>query len=336
MTRRSLLARLALLTSAAFGTRIMAHADPAPASALKKVKVVIPQESVFVLNYMGAKDAGVFAKHGIDLEVDPRPFAGFLAGLPSKQCMAVTYSGIDSIQKIDEGLDWAIIGPGLTVVQDIIVLKDSPYETVADLRGKIFGTFSTGAGSFKAARAAMIDAFKLDVVKDTQLQQVAGPALNKLLERGQIDAMMNISSLSLEAESQPDKYRVLFSPNDYWRQKTGYPIVWAAPIVAWRSWIDEDKTRAKNFAEATVDSFKWLAIPENLETAVKNHGLLAGVTSPAEIAQYKLWLGKKQMFLTSWDRKTVEAQWKFLDVCQQSGIISKVPAEDKYALFVEG
>lgn len=332
-TRRSLLlAGLGSLTIAAVGSRARANADP----ALQKVNVVIPQSSVFILNYMGGKDAGVFAQHGIDLEVDARPFAGFPAGLPSKQCMAVTYSGIDAIQKINEGLDWAIIGPGLTVVQDVIVLKDSPYKAVADLRGKKFGTFSTGAGSFKAARAAMIDGFNLDVVKDTQLQQVAGPALNKLLERGELDAMINISSLNIAAESQPDKFRVLFSPNDYWRQKTGYPIVWAAPLVAWRSWVDEDKTRAKNFAAATVASFKWLEQPENLETAVKNHGELAGVTTPADIAEYKLWLGKKQMFLNTWDRKTVDAQWKFLEVCQRTGIIGKVPAQDQYALLVEG
>ncbi len=331
-TRRSLLlAGLGSLTTAAIGAGRRAHADP----ALQKVKVVIPAESVFVLNYLGGQDAGIFAKHGIDLDVDPRPFAGFLAGLPSKQSMTGNYSGIDAIQKIDEGLDWAIIGGGLTVVQDVIVRKDSPYKTAADLCGKKFGTFSTGAGSFKAARAAMIEAFKLDITKDAQLEQVAGPALTKLLETGQVDAMINISSLNLAAEAQPDKFRVLFSPNDYWKQKTGYPIVWAAPLIAWRSWVDEDRTRAKNFAAAVKESLLWLEKPENLETAVKNHGALAGVTKPEDVAEYKDWLQSKDMFMTDWDRKAVDAQWKFLEVCQQTGIIAKVPAEDKYALFVE-
>lgn len=331
-TRRSLLlAGLASLTTVTVGTKMRAHAD----SALQKVKVVIPAESVFVLSYLGAKDAGIFAKQGIDLDVDPRPFAGFLAGLPSKQCMAVTYSGMDAIQKIDEGLEWVIIGGGLTVVQDVLVLKNSPLKTPADLRGKKFGTFSTGAGSFKAARAAMIEAFKLDIVKDAQLQQIAGPALTKLLEGGQLDAMINISSLNLAAEAQTDKFRVLFSPNDYWKQKTGFPIVWAAPLVAWRSWVDKDQTRAKNFAAAVKESFLWLKKPENLETAVKNHGALAAVTQPADIAEYKKWLQSKDMFMTAWDRKAVDAQWKFLEVAQQAGIIPKVPPEDKYALFVE-
>jgi hypothetical protein len=180
----------------------------------------------------------------------------------------------------------------------------------------------------------MIDAYKLDIVNDTQLQQVAGPALTKLLERREIDAMINISSLDLSAEAQSEKFRVLFSPNDYWKQKTGYPIVWAAPIVAWRSWVEEDQQRAKDFAAATAESFHWLGKPENLRTAVKNHGVLAGVTKPEDIAEYEKWLGANKMFMTDWDRKAVDAQWQFLQVVQRTGIIDKVPVEDKYALFV--
>jgi ABC-type nitrate/sulfonate/bicarbonate transport system substrate-binding protein len=331
-TRRSvLLAGLGSLTAATVGTRLKADAAP----ALHKLNVVIPAQSVFVLNYMGGKDAGIFAKHGIDLEVDARPFAGFLAGLPSKQCLAVTYFGSDAIQKINEGLDWAIIGGGLTVVQDLLVLKNAKFKSPKDLRGKRFGTFSTGAGSFKALRAALIDAYDLDVVKDTQLKQVAGPALTKLLEDGELDAMMNISSLNLAAEAQKDKFRVLFSPNEYWEKKTGYPIVWAAPLVAWKSWVEQNKDLARNFSEATMESFRWLAEPKNLKTAVKNHGLLAGVTKPEDVAEYEDWLQHKHMFLTHWTRKAVAAQWKFLDVCKKTGIINKVPAQDKYALFVE-
>ena len=333
-TRRSLLqASLGALTTAAFGMRSAVPANSA--TALQQVKIVIPAESVFVLNYMGAKDAGVFAKHGIDLDIDPRPFAGFLAGLPSQQCMTDTYSGIDAVQKINEGLDWVVLGPGLTVVQDVVVRNGSPFKSPADLRGKKFGVFSTGAGSFKCARAAMAEAFKIDIVKDTQLQQVAGPALTKLLENGQLDAMINISSLNLAAEAQTDKFRVLFSPNDYWKQQTGYPITWAAPIIAWRSWVNQDQTRAKNFAAAATESFLWLEKPDNLAIAVKNHGALAGVTKPEDVAEYKEWLQHKNMFMTDWDHKAVDAQWKFLDVCQHTGIITKVPPENEYALFVE-
>jgi ABC-type nitrate/sulfonate/bicarbonate transport system substrate-binding protein len=330
-TRRSmLLGGLGALSATALGGRAGARAAP----ALQKFKVVIPASSVFVLSYFGGKDAGIYEKYGIDLDVDARPFAGFLAGLPSKQCLAVTYSGMDIIQKINEGLDWVVIGGGLTVVQNILVRKNSPLKTAADLRGKKFGTFSTGAGSFKAVRTCLVDAFNFDVVKDTQLKQVAGPALTKLLEDGSLDAMMNISSLNLAAEAQTDKFRVLFSPNDYWKEKTGYPIVWAAPIGAWRSWVDSDKKLALNFAKATTEAFIWLKNPENLKTVVKNHGALAGVTKPADVTEYQDWLQHKDMFMTDWDKKSVAAQWKFLDVAKKAGVLKEVPVESKVAMFV--
>jgi ABC-type nitrate/sulfonate/bicarbonate transport system substrate-binding protein len=313
---------------------VVAAGAPTTAQALDKVRVVIPQNSVFVLNWMGARDAGVFKKHGIDVEVDARPFAGFLAGLPAKETMAATYSGMDAIQKMNQGLDWAIVGGGLTVAQEIYVLKDSPIKSIADLRGKKFGAWSTGAGAFKAIRAALIDAHAFDVMKDTKLVQLAPPALMKLLERGEIDAMLNISSFTIQAASQPDKFRSIFDPNGYWKKKTGYPIVWSAPLVAWKSWVNENPTRAKNFVAAATESFEWLRKPENLDTAVKQHGKLAGVTAAGEIATYKKWLSENKIFLTEWSPKSVEAQWQFLELAKKHGIVEQVPAKDKHALIL--
>jgi len=322
---------LAALAAVALAVAVAAG----PARALDAVTVVIPRDSVFVLNYNGAKDAGIFKKHGIDLTIDARPFAGFLAGLPSKQAMVSTYSGIDAIHKIDEGLDWVIIGGGLTVVNPVIVRKDAPFKTITDLRGKKFGTFSTGAGSFQSARAAILNADNFDVTKDTHVVQVAAPALFKFLQNGSVDAMLNISSFSIAGESEPDKYRVLFDINEYWRKETGYPVVWAAPLVAWRSWVDENPDRAKRFAAATMESFRWIADPKNFDATVKKYGELAGVTKPAEIATYKRLLAQDLMFLTSWDKKSVAAEWKFLEVCKKFGVIKSVPSEAKYALFVQ-
>jgi ABC-type nitrate/sulfonate/bicarbonate transport system substrate-binding protein len=330
-TRRSiLLAGLGSLTAAASAGRA-ARAAP----VLDKVDVVTPANSVFVLSWLGAKDAGIFAKHGIDLQVDVRPYAGFLAGLPSKQALVGNYSGLNAIKKINEGLDWVILGPGLTLVQDIIVRKDSPFKTAADLRGKKFGTWSTGASGFACVRVAVIDAYNLDLVKDTNLEQVAAPALLKFLEDGRVDAMANLSSLTVAAEAQPDKFRVLFSPDEYWRKKTGYPITWASPLVAWSSWVNENPTRAKNFARASLEMLRWLEKPENLRTAVKNHGKLAGITTPAAVAEYVYWLDNKHMFMTDWHRKAVAAQWEFLDACKRIGVLGKVPPMDKYAQFIE-
>lgn len=321
------------IAATAWCTFILAS-PPLTAQTLDQVRVVIPRNSIFVLSWMGANDAGIFRQHGIELEVDPRPFAGYLAALPAKECLASTYSGIDAILKMNHGMDLVVIGGGLTTFQEVFVPKDSPIKTVGDLRGKRFGAWSTGAGAFKATRAAVLDSTGLDLVKDTNMVQLAPPALFKMLENGSIDAMLNISSFTVQAASQPDRFRPIFSSNEYWKQKTGYPVVWSAPLVAWRSWVDENPTRAKNFAAAVAASFRWLRQPANLDAAIQKYGTLAGVTSPAAAVTYKKWLGEKRIFLADWDQKVVDAQWQFLEMAKRHNVLDEIPAKEKHALIL--
>ena len=302
------------------------------ATALKTVKMVIPRGSVFVLSYYGARDADIFRKHGIDAQVDARPFAGFMAGLPSRQVLVGTYAGLNAIEQMNEGKDMVVIGGGLTSMQDVWARKDSPIKTGKDLRGKKFGVWSRGAGATKALQVLMMDAFKLDLTKDTQLIEVAGPALMALLDRGEVDAMFNLSSLSIRAASEPDKYRVLFSPDDYWKEKTGERLVWSAPTIAWREWVDEDRERAKNLVDALHESWRWLR--QNPDKPIEKYGKLAGVENAAEAATLKRMLKEGGIFLARWDSKVVDAQWKFLDLAKQAGIIKAVPSKDKYALVL--
>jgi ABC-type nitrate/sulfonate/bicarbonate transport system substrate-binding protein len=327
MKSKSLLVCGALLALAYAGA-------PSVAATMEKVTAVIPQNSVFVLNWTGAKDAGVFAKHDIDLTVDARPFAGYLAGIPSKQAVATTYSGIDAVQKMNEGLDLAVIGGGLTVFQEVFVPVNSPIKTIADLKGKKIGVWSTGAGAYKATRAAILDAAGIDIAKDAKLVQLAAPALYKMAEKGEVDAMINISSFTIQAVSEPTKFRSIFAPNDYWQKKTGYPIAWSAPLVAWKPWIKENPVRAKNYAAATMDSFRWLRDPAHFDDAVKKYGTLAGVSTPAAAAVYKKWLGEKKLFLADWDQKAVDAQWAFLDLCKKYGILPEVPDKAAHAMVL--
>ncbi len=307
---------------------------PAMAQRLKKVKIVAPRNSVFILSYFAGKDAGIWRKHGIDLEIDARPFKGYAASLPSKEIFVTTYMGTAAIARITKGMDLVIIGGGLTVMQEVFVRKDSPFKTIMDLRGKKFGIWSTGAGASKSLRAAMIDGFEMDYIKDTEMVQVAPPALLKLLDRGDIDSMFNISSLTIAAASQPDKYRSVFVPNDYWKKKTGYPIVWAAPIVAWREWVEADPERAKNHVEATMESFRWLRKSKNLDAAVKKYGILAAVKNKAQAEVYSSWLKQKKIFLARWDREVVDAQWKFIEVAKRAGVISEVPSKKRHGLVL--
>ena len=305
------------------------------AKDLKKVKMTAARNSILILYTFGGRDAGIFAKHGIDLEIDVRPFKGHMAGLPAGQVPITNYAGTAAIARINKGLDLVIIGGGLTVMQEVFVQKNSPFKTITDLKGKKFASWSTGAGAFKATRAAIIDGYGMDVLKDTDFVQASPPALLKMLERGQIDSMFNISSLTIAAAAQPDKFRSIFAPNDYWKKKTGQPIVWSAPTVAWRKWVDEDPDRAKGMVAALTESWKWLRVPKNLDAAVKKYGKLAGVKSKAQAEVYKKWLVGERIFLAKWDTETRDNQWAFLEMARRVGVLTKIPAKETTGLVLK-
>src|SRR5262249_46334080 len=112
--------------------------------------------------------------------------------------------------------------------------------------------------------------------------QLAPPALFKLLERGDVDAMINISSFTVQAAAQPDKFRSIFSVNDYWRQRTGYPVIWAAPLVAWKSWVDDNPARATKYAAADRRLQKMAGGEANLPRSVGPEGCRRRMAIPGD------------------------------------------------------
>lgn len=305
---------------------------PIAAQTLKTVKVTIPRNTISMLNYPGARDAGIFRKHGIDIQIDARGFKGFMASFPSRETLVGTPSGLASIARMNQGLDIVIIGGGLTVMQRVVVPKGSPIRSLSDLRGKKFGTFSSAAGSFKTLRTVGLEGFGIDLIKETKVVVAPPPVLMALLDKGEIDAMWNVSSFTIRAASQPSKYRLVFTPDDYWKERTGLPLLWSAPIVAWRDWIQQDPQRAKGMVAALHESYQWLR--ENSDAAIKKYGVLAAVKTPAEAKVYKRWLKEKRFFLDRWDSHVIDVQWKFLEIAKRVGVLSKVPSKEKHTMVL--
>jgi hypothetical protein len=74
---------------------------------------------------------------------------------------------------------------------------------------------------------------------------------------------------------------------------------------------------------------------QNSDKTIEKYGKLAGVKTAAEAATLKKMLQDGGIFLDRWDSKVVDANWKFLELAKQAGIIKAVPAKDKYALVLQ-
>lgn len=296
---------------------------------LEPIKLVSPTNSSFALSTNGAADAGVFRKWGFD-PVDRvfLPFPGFVAAFATRQSEVGNYSGTTAIRRIaGDGQPWVIIGGGLTVMQNVYVPVDSPIQTVEDLRGKKLGVWSRTSGALEALRIIWLEEYGIDLFdpNDIDLVVAAPPVLFALAEQGEVDAQFQLSSLTVRAASRPDEWRELFSPNVWWQERTGQPLVWAAPVVAWRDWVSEDVDRARRLVSALHESFDWLAEPANLRTAVAQYGELAGVVDQAQADVYERWLGEGRIYLSKWDQETIDIQWEFLELAQKHGVIEDIP-----------
>lgn len=305
------------------------------ARPVEKIKAIAPSSSAVVLAVKGAMDAGIFEKWGFELDLEVLPFSEYVASFANRDVEVSIYSGATAIRAIaNEDMPWVIIGGGLTVMQNIYVPVDSDIQTVEDLKGKKLGIFSTTGGAVEALRIVLLEEANLDIFDEDQVELVVAdaPALFALAEKGEVDAQFQLSSLTIRAASEPDNWRELFSPNKWWIEPTGQPLVWAAPTVAWRDWVAEDAGRARRLVSAYHEAYEWLAEPANLQTAVDNYGELAAVTNQQQADVYKQWLAEGRIFLTRWDQETIDVQWEFLDLALTHGFIDRVPSKDTAAL----
>ena len=112
-------------------------------------------------------------------------------------------------------------------------------------------------------------------------------------------------------------------------------IIWSAPLVCWRKWVEEDKARATAFVKAWTEGYRWLRKPENLKKVIKKYGTLAAVKNEAQAKTYEKWFTQGKMLIVDWDEATRDKQWEFLHMAKKHGILKKIPNKEKYGLILK-
>ncbi len=79
-----------------------------------------------------------------------------------------------------------------------VVNPETPITSFAYLRGSLIGEYVTNNLDWLIVRAAGKKAYAIDLEKDATLVQGSPPLLNQFLAKGEVDAMLQFSSLTLE------------------------------------------------------------------------------------------------------------------------------------------
>ncbi len=194
---------------------LLALMNPLQVQAADKLTVLLdwfvnPDHAPLVI----AREGGYFARHGLDVDLiapaDPSAPPRLVAA--GKADVAVTYQP-DLMLQIKEGLPLLRFGTLIeTPLNCLIVLKDGPVKTLADLKGKKIG-YST-AGLQDAYLGAFFKSAGL-TAKDVTLVNVNFNLVSALMS-GQVDAAIdgyrNVELIQLGLKGMPG---VAFYPEEH-------------------------------------------------------------------------------------------------------------------------
>lgn len=103
----------------------------------------------------------------------------------------------------------------------VFVPKDSPLQSLSDLKGKKLGIFGgPSSTTFTFLRVIAQKWFDLDLVESVEVVSAPGPALSRLLDRGDVDAALFGTTESLKFGTE-DRYRVLVDLSGEYRSRRG-------------------------------------------------------------------------------------------------------------------
>lgn len=223
------------------------------------------------------------------------------------------------------GLDLVVLSTALRSAPGrlgagIWVKKDSPYKSLADLKGKTIGNYALRATGTTWIRIALWKKHGANVSYkggDFNWVQVQAPALLTALASGRVDAATLIHAQAFKAHKS-GKYRVVAYTNKDIRELFGVDSVAAVNVT----YPEKLKARPAAFREFNR------MLRESVLYAVKNAeevGKAISKTQKISPAFFKAWLADYSYFpgaVSDQDMKAMETVWQN---AKEMGIIKKVP-----------
>jgi ABC-type nitrate/sulfonate/bicarbonate transport system substrate-binding protein len=183
----------------------------------------IPGGQGFVLFVMDQE--GIAQDYNIDLEIRDFLNPPALHTALAEGAVNVGFGGLAPMaQARDQGRDvvaFNVLGGPPTVVA---TPEDSGVESLADLEGGQLGSFSgTSGATFAILTALGRETEGVDLATETEVIEAAPPALQGLLDQGELDAALLDTIFSIRVQLE-DGYRILAQiPTDYADEVGGDP-----------------------------------------------------------------------------------------------------------------
>jgi NitT/TauT family transport system substrate-binding protein len=208
-----------------------------------------------LVQYM--KDEGMEEEHGIKLDLRIFSTTDEPQQALANGAMDVGFFPLLAWAKLKaEGRNVDLLSGLLVSTGTAVVRKDSPYRTLADLKGKKVGSLPAGSGIYNDM-AILAQEQGLDWEKDFEHVAAPPPALVGLMETGQVESIV-IYDPSPSKLLATGNYRVLLNTNDEWKKLTGDNMQ-SYMLAARGGWAKENPEAARRLIALFADGIKRIA-----------------------------------------------------------------------------
>lgn len=224
----------------------------------------------------------------------------------------IGYGGLTAVARARaEGRGVLVIFGIFSPVNVLLVPKDSPVKSLAELKGKRIGNFGGPGSATTSIFMAIAKRWHgLDLQRQTELITAPGPALIGLLDRGELAAALvgTIESLRFPLTG---KYRIILDLSEEWARRAG-----RAPAHVTIATNDEFAKAhgdiLKRYLRAYLDAVKYIrSHPEVWESYAKQIKL----TEPGAVAALRDNMGPR--IIDKWDREQMKVQQDFLEISRE-------------------
>lgn len=153
------------------------------------------------------------------------------------------------------GAKVSVVYPAIAANVYIVTKEDAPYQEVADLQGRTLGLYNRTSSSTSALQAVLQARWGL-TLDDFDLIEAPPPALVGLLDRGEIDAMVNVDPIVLKV-LQGGGYRELMSLRDEWYEYAGGPLFVSA-LAAQDEYIEKNPEAISRLVATWQDAIDYI------------------------------------------------------------------------------
>lgn len=318
--RRARVVAAVAVVVAALASACGSTGDQASSSDVPVVKVGTTTTGSTTLTRLVIDQEKLDAKHGVKIEWVALDNAAVQKAFALKQFdVNFAETPLDLMRARAAGDAAHAVSIGSLANVYISVKSNSPYQNLGDLRGKKLGLYSLSSGSTAALARIVSDNFGLNLYKDFQLVVAPPPALVGLMQRGEIEGMVNIDPTSLQMLADGG-VREIMDVGQQWQQRTGGPLL-VSTVAVRDSFAKQNAATTQRLVDVFREAVNYIQTHDDVyETTgfVKLSGLQP---TPSVLKLFQQRFGK--LYSLQWDAKVIDANNAVVDEAISEGTIKK-------------